>query len=195
MSLNLLCGLSSTFGRITLPAACWIRVSGNSWQIWLFALTAHVTPLCFPAGKPKQKAMGKAVKTPSLTWMEALPPPPPLEDLEPCEQNEEQTQHEEMDLGWVSHTSVSVLHCVVSDFSCCTGPIWYRTEVCPLHLLALSTQLPLPAQTRDVFSSLTFNPIKKSFLKNTIIARSSNPTQEKAAFTPTALPNGKVLHF
>ena len=33
-------------------------------------------------GKPKQKAMGKAVKTPSLTWMEALPPPPPIGELE-----------------------------------------------------------------------------------------------------------------
>uniref|UniRef100_A0A8D0CXD3 Roundabout, axon guidance receptor, homolog 3 (Drosophila) n=1 Tax=Sander lucioperca TaxID=283035 RepID=A0A8D0CXD3_SANLU len=31
---------------------------------------------------PKQKAMGKAVKTPSLTWMEALPPPPPIGELE-----------------------------------------------------------------------------------------------------------------
>ncbi|KAM9728215.1 LOW QUALITY PROTEIN: roundabout homolog 3 [Menidia menidia] len=29
------------------------------------------------SGKPRQKAVGKAVKTPSLTWMEALPPPPP----------------------------------------------------------------------------------------------------------------------
>uniref|UniRef100_A0A3Q3W7Q5 Uncharacterized protein n=1 Tax=Mola mola TaxID=94237 RepID=A0A3Q3W7Q5_MOLML len=36
-------------------------------------------------GKPKQKAMGKAVKTPCLTWMEALPPPPPIGELEQCE--------------------------------------------------------------------------------------------------------------
>ncbi|XP_075876111.1 roundabout homolog 3 isoform X2 [Nelusetta ayraudi] len=51
-------------------------------------------------GKPKQKAMGKAVKTPSLTWMEALPPPPPLEELEQREQDgEEPPEHEEMDLG------------------------------------------------------------------------------------------------
>uniref|UniRef100_A0AAQ5YHD0 Roundabout, axon guidance receptor, homolog 3 (Drosophila) n=1 Tax=Amphiprion ocellaris TaxID=80972 RepID=A0AAQ5YHD0_AMPOC len=39
-------------------------------------------------GKPKQKAMGKAVKTPSLTWMEALPPPPPIGELEQCEQDD-----------------------------------------------------------------------------------------------------------
>uniref|UniRef100_A0A665TA75 Roundabout, axon guidance receptor, homolog 3 (Drosophila) n=1 Tax=Echeneis naucrates TaxID=173247 RepID=A0A665TA75_ECHNA len=40
-------------------------------------------------GKPKQKAMGKAVKTPSLTWMEALPPPPPIGELEQCEQDDQ----------------------------------------------------------------------------------------------------------
>ncbi|XP_027129252.1 roundabout homolog 3 isoform X1 [Larimichthys crocea] len=50
-------------------------------------------------GKPKQKAMGKAVKTPSLTWMEALPPPPPIGELEQCEQDEEPLEHEDMDLG------------------------------------------------------------------------------------------------
>lgn len=43
--------------------------------------------------------MGKAVKTPSLTWMEALPPPPPMDELEPHEQDGEPPQHEEMDLG------------------------------------------------------------------------------------------------
>uniref|UniRef100_A0A3Q3IRI8 Roundabout, axon guidance receptor, homolog 3 (Drosophila) n=1 Tax=Monopterus albus TaxID=43700 RepID=A0A3Q3IRI8_MONAL len=50
-------------------------------------------------GKPKQKAMGKAVKTPSLTWMEALPPPPPIGELEQCEQDEQPPEHEDMDLG------------------------------------------------------------------------------------------------
>uniref|UniRef100_H2S8H8 Roundabout, axon guidance receptor, homolog 3 (Drosophila) n=1 Tax=Takifugu rubripes TaxID=31033 RepID=H2S8H8_TAKRU len=39
-------------------------------------------------GKPKQK-VGKAVKTPSLTWMEALPPPPPIGELEQYESDEE----------------------------------------------------------------------------------------------------------
>ncbi|XP_076017397.1 roundabout homolog 3 [Genypterus blacodes] len=39
-------------------------------------------------GKPKQKAMGKAVKTPSLNWIEALPPPPPCEELEQDEQDD-----------------------------------------------------------------------------------------------------------
>uniref|UniRef100_A0A3B3WIU3 Roundabout, axon guidance receptor, homolog 3 (Drosophila) n=1 Tax=Poecilia mexicana TaxID=48701 RepID=A0A3B3WIU3_9TELE len=48
------------------------------------------------AGKPKQKAMGKAVKTPSLTWMEALPPPPPVGELDQCEQDG-QLQHDNMD--------------------------------------------------------------------------------------------------
>ncbi|XP_047463148.1 roundabout homolog 3 isoform X2 [Mugil cephalus] len=51
------------------------------------------------SGKPKQKAMGKAVKTPSLTWMEALPPPPPVGELEQCEQDSELAEHEDMDLG------------------------------------------------------------------------------------------------
>ncbi len=50
-------------------------------------------------GKPKQKAIGKAVKTPSLTWMEALPPPPPLGDLEQCGQDNQPPEHEDMDLG------------------------------------------------------------------------------------------------
>lgn len=50
-------------------------------------------------GKPKQKAMGKAVKTPSLTWMEALPPPPPIGELEQCEQDNQPPEHEDMDLG------------------------------------------------------------------------------------------------
>uniref|UniRef100_A0A3Q0SHN0 Roundabout, axon guidance receptor, homolog 3 (Drosophila) n=1 Tax=Amphilophus citrinellus TaxID=61819 RepID=A0A3Q0SHN0_AMPCI len=38
---------------------------------------------------PKQKAMGKAVKTPSLTWMESLPPPPPIGELKQCEQDDD----------------------------------------------------------------------------------------------------------
>lgn len=50
-------------------------------------------------GKPKQKAMGKAVKTPSLTWMEALPPPPPIGELEQCEPDKLPVEHEDMDLG------------------------------------------------------------------------------------------------
>ncbi|KAG7224640.1 hypothetical protein INR49_011393 [Caranx melampygus] len=49
--------------------------------------------------KPKQKAMGKAVKTPSLTWMEALPPPPPLGELEQCEQDDQPPEQEDMDIG------------------------------------------------------------------------------------------------
>ncbi|XP_053702998.1 roundabout homolog 3 isoform X2 [Synchiropus splendidus] len=50
-------------------------------------------------GKPKQKPMGKAVKTPSLTWMEALPPPPPLSELEHCDQDPLPQEHEDMDVG------------------------------------------------------------------------------------------------
>ncbi|XP_074527981.1 roundabout homolog 3 isoform X2 [Halichoeres trimaculatus] len=50
-------------------------------------------------GKPKQKVMGKAVKTPSLTWMESLPPPPPIGELDQCEQDEQPLEHEDMDLG------------------------------------------------------------------------------------------------
>ncbi|XP_068600500.1 LOW QUALITY PROTEIN: roundabout homolog 3 [Brachionichthys hirsutus] len=47
-------------------------------------------------GKPKQKVMGKAVKTPSLTWMEALPPPPADGELE---QREQPPEHEDLDAG------------------------------------------------------------------------------------------------
>lgn len=100
--------------------------------------------VCLPAGKPKQKAMGKAVKTPSLTWMEALPPPPPLEELEQLSQdNEEPPEHEEMDLGWVGRADDSALCCVVlcrvaSDFS---WRVWYRTPARLLRLPALTTQL------------------------------------------------------
>ncbi|XP_061607920.1 roundabout homolog 3 isoform X3 [Phyllopteryx taeniolatus] len=50
-------------------------------------------------GKPKQKAMGKAVKTPSLTWMETLPPPPSIGQLEQCDQDEEPPENEDMDIG------------------------------------------------------------------------------------------------
>ncbi|XP_067350509.1 roundabout homolog 3 isoform X3 [Channa argus] len=50
-------------------------------------------------GKPKQKAMGKAVKTPSLTWMEALPPPPPIGELEQCEQDNQVAELNDMDMS------------------------------------------------------------------------------------------------
>ncbi|MEQ2229342.1 hypothetical protein ILYODFUR_017883 [Ilyodon furcidens] len=43
--------------------------------------------------------MGKAVKTPSLTWMEALPPPPPVGELDQCEQDSQLPQHDDMDIG------------------------------------------------------------------------------------------------
>ncbi|XP_013886716.1 roundabout homolog 3 [Austrofundulus limnaeus] len=51
------------------------------------------------SGKPKQKVMGKAVKTPCLSWMEALPPPPSVGELEPCEQDEQPPEHDNMDIG------------------------------------------------------------------------------------------------
>lgn len=51
-------------------------------------------PVCC-VGKPKQK-VGKAVKTPSLTWMEALPPPPPIGAPE---QYDRDSLPEDMDLG------------------------------------------------------------------------------------------------
>ncbi|XP_037835047.1 roundabout homolog 3 isoform X2 [Kryptolebias marmoratus] len=50
------------------------------------------------SGKPKQKVMGKAVKTPCLSWMEALPPPPSVGELEQCE-DEQIPEHENMDIG------------------------------------------------------------------------------------------------
>ena len=59
-----------------------------------------IPPLSFCSeGKPKQKAMGKAVKAPSLSWMEALPPPPPSRELEQCEQDDQPPEHEDMDIG------------------------------------------------------------------------------------------------
>ncbi|XP_072302994.1 roundabout homolog 3 isoform X1 [Eucyclogobius newberryi] len=51
------------------------------------------------SGKPKQKPIGKAVKTPSLTWMESLPPPPPLSDVDQCDPDDLPSEHEEMDIG------------------------------------------------------------------------------------------------
>lgn len=60
----------------------------------------HCVPLSVcSVGKPKQKAMGKPVKTPSLTWMEALPPPPPTGELEQCEQDDQYPEQEDMDIG------------------------------------------------------------------------------------------------
>uniref|UniRef100_A0A8C7Y1M7 Roundabout, axon guidance receptor, homolog 3 (Drosophila) n=1 Tax=Oryzias sinensis TaxID=183150 RepID=A0A8C7Y1M7_9TELE len=46
--------------------------------------------------KPKQKVMGKPVKTPTLNWMEALPPPPPPGELE---QSDQLPELEDMDIG------------------------------------------------------------------------------------------------
>lgn len=40
--------------------------------------------------------MGKAVKTPSLTWMEPLPPPPPSSELEHCADDDEDEHIEDM---------------------------------------------------------------------------------------------------
>uniref|UniRef100_A0A8C4E0W5 Roundabout, axon guidance receptor, homolog 3 (Drosophila) n=1 Tax=Dicentrarchus labrax TaxID=13489 RepID=A0A8C4E0W5_DICLA len=62
------------------PQACWEM---PQYQVNHFVSLS----ICF-TGKPKQKPMGKAVKTPSLTWMEALPPPPPIGELEQCEQDD-----------------------------------------------------------------------------------------------------------
>lgn len=39
--------------------------------------------------QPKQKLMGKPVKTPSLNWMDALPPPPISGDLEQCDEEDD----------------------------------------------------------------------------------------------------------
>ncbi|XP_043106747.1 roundabout homolog 3 isoform X5 [Puntigrus tetrazona] len=39
--------------------------------------------------QPKQKLMGKPVKTPSLNWMDALPPPPLSGDLDECEEEDD----------------------------------------------------------------------------------------------------------
>uniref|UniRef100_A0A8C7JWK4 Roundabout, axon guidance receptor, homolog 3 (Drosophila) n=1 Tax=Oncorhynchus kisutch TaxID=8019 RepID=A0A8C7JWK4_ONCKI len=51
-------------------------------------------------GKPKQKSMGKAVKTPSLKWTEALPPPPSSGELEQCVvEDMPMDDHEDMELG------------------------------------------------------------------------------------------------
>ncbi|XP_045068405.1 roundabout homolog 2-like isoform X2 [Coregonus clupeaformis] len=52
------------------------------------------------SGKPKQKSMGKAVKTPSMNWTEALPPPPSFGELEECMVEDLPIDdHEDMELG------------------------------------------------------------------------------------------------
>uniref|UniRef100_A0A1A8I498 Roundabout homolog 3 n=1 Tax=Nothobranchius kuhntae TaxID=321403 RepID=A0A1A8I498_NOTKU len=45
------------------------------------------------SGKPRQKALGKAVKTPSLNWMEALSPPLVVK-MGPCEQDFQLPEHD-----------------------------------------------------------------------------------------------------
>lgn len=51
------------------------------------------------SGKPRQKAMGKAVKTPSLTWIENLPPPPPIEELEQGDLDQQLQDYRDLDPG------------------------------------------------------------------------------------------------
>ena len=66
---------------------------------------SHYTELkhlfvCLCAGKPKQKSMGKAVKTPSMNWTEALPAPPSFGELEQCVLEDLPIDdHEDMELG------------------------------------------------------------------------------------------------
>uniref|UniRef100_A0A8C7C732 Roundabout, axon guidance receptor, homolog 3 (Drosophila) n=1 Tax=Oncorhynchus kisutch TaxID=8019 RepID=A0A8C7C732_ONCKI len=48
------------------------------------ALQGSHSPTEQDGGKPKQKSMGKAVKTPSMNWTEALPAPPSFGELEQC---------------------------------------------------------------------------------------------------------------
>uniref|UniRef100_A0A7N6BUC8 Roundabout, axon guidance receptor, homolog 3 (Drosophila) n=1 Tax=Anabas testudineus TaxID=64144 RepID=A0A7N6BUC8_ANATE len=88
-----------------IGGACWVILMGFS--VWIYCrrkkrkeLSHYTASFAYtPAGKPKQKAMGKAVKTPSLTWMEALPPPPPIGELEQCEQDNQPPEQEDMDMG------------------------------------------------------------------------------------------------
>ncbi|XP_077962606.1 roundabout homolog 3 isoform X3 [Gasterosteus aculeatus] len=74
------------------PDGHWIAQSGVSGA-------QYAQPDRCNGSKPKQKAMGKAVKTPSLTWMEALPPPPPIGKLDQFTADEEPLEHEDMDIG------------------------------------------------------------------------------------------------
>lgn len=54
----------------------------------LFFCSSQIT--CFSTVKqPKQKLMGKPVKTPSLNWMDALPPPPLSGELDECEEEDD----------------------------------------------------------------------------------------------------------
>ncbi|XP_051787854.1 roundabout homolog 3 isoform X1 [Erpetoichthys calabaricus] len=53
-----------------------------------------------PAPKPgKQKSVGKPVKTPSLNWAEALPPPPTAGELEQYTEEEEDDEDDDVDIG------------------------------------------------------------------------------------------------
>uniref|UniRef100_A0A8C4TLU8 Roundabout guidance receptor 3 n=1 Tax=Erpetoichthys calabaricus TaxID=27687 RepID=A0A8C4TLU8_ERPCA len=52
------------------------------------------------APKPgKQKSVGKPVKTPSLNWAEALPPPPTAGELEQYTEEEEDDEDDDVDIG------------------------------------------------------------------------------------------------
>lgn len=57
-------------------------------------------PYCASTVKQKQKSMGKPVKTPSLNWAEALPPPPSCGELEECMEEADRDADEE-DLWYV----------------------------------------------------------------------------------------------
>ncbi|TRY88273.1 hypothetical protein DNTS_009321, partial [Danionella cerebrum] len=49
------------------------------------------------AKQPKQKLVGKPVKTPSLNWMDPLPPPPPISgNLEQCDEEDDQELIQDM---------------------------------------------------------------------------------------------------
>lgn len=62
-----------------------------------FAIINLQPQFVLPKAKPsKQKSMGKAVKTPSLTWMEPLPPPPLSSEFEHCSDEDEDEHIEDM---------------------------------------------------------------------------------------------------
>uniref|UniRef100_A0A8C6SM33 Roundabout, axon guidance receptor, homolog 3 (Drosophila) n=1 Tax=Neogobius melanostomus TaxID=47308 RepID=A0A8C6SM33_9GOBI len=96
-------------------------------------------------GKPKQKPIGKAVKTPSLTWMESLPPPPPIGDLEQCDPDDLPSEHEEMDIGTYLMEGCEEGHCLRNNASSPATSYSHQST---------ATLTPSPTRNRGLFQDV-----------------------------------------
>ncbi|KAM6969933.1 roundabout homolog 3 [Aplochiton taeniatus] len=127
---------------------------GGHWILQPGSSTAQYAQPDRCNGKPKPKSMGKAVKTPSLNWAEALPPLPSTGELEQCAQEDEETEHEEVELG--------------SDEEEWCPPLPERTyliEGCedgPSHLLRGDASSPATSYSHQSTATLTPSPREES---------------------------------